>query len=104
MVIPNGIPAGLLRPVSAGRLAALRRVLAADEDTTMLFRVGRFDPAKRWLMVVDVAVRLKEMGHRVVFPLRRGSRGTATRCWRTPGRRCSRSPTSAVRRIPGIKR
>jgi glycosyltransferase involved in cell wall biosynthesis len=35
----------------------------------VLFKVGRFDPAKRWLMAVEAAAQLKAEGHRVVFPM-----------------------------------
>ena len=38
----------------------------------MLFKVGRFDPAKRWLMAVEAAALLKSRGYPVVFPLRGG--------------------------------
>ena len=38
----------------------------------MLFKVGRFDPAKRWLMAVEAAAKIKAEGHCVVFPLRGG--------------------------------
>lgn len=37
-----------------------------------LSKVGRFDPAKRWLMAMDAAAQLKAEGFRVVFPMRGG--------------------------------
>lgn len=72
LVIPNGIPGDLLEPVDMGQVAALKQALSLDEDTLMLFKVGRFDPAKRWLMAVEAAATLKAEGYRVVFPMRGG--------------------------------
>ncbi|GBD07897.1 D-inositol-3-phosphate glycosyltransferase [Candidatus Thermoflexus japonica] len=72
LVIPNGIPSALLEPVSPERISALRQALGIDERTILLFKAGRFDPAKRWLLAVEAAARLKAMGYRVVFPLRGG--------------------------------
>jgi glycosyltransferase involved in cell wall biosynthesis len=72
LVIPNGIPSALLEPVPRERISALHQALGVDERTVMLFKVGRFDPAKRWLLAVEAAARLKAMGYRVVFPLRGG--------------------------------
>ncbi|MDT8304386.1 MAG: glycosyltransferase [Anaerolineae bacterium] len=72
LVIPNGIPAELLETVAPAAVEALCKTLRFDDDTVLLFKVGRFDPAKRWLMAVEAAARLKEAGHRVVFPLRGG--------------------------------
>ncbi|MCP4426934.1 MAG: glycosyltransferase [Chloroflexi bacterium] len=72
LVIPNGIPADLLKPVNKKQALALRAALAPDDNSIMLFKVGRFDPAKRWLMAIEAAARLKAAGHRVVFSLRGG--------------------------------
>ncbi|NNE34734.1 MAG: glycosyltransferase family 4 protein, partial [Rhodothermales bacterium] len=71
LVIPNGIPGDLLRRVGQTRVAQLRKTLHAQE-AVLLFKVGRFDPAKRWLMAVDAAARLKNSGQRVVFVMRGG--------------------------------
>jgi alpha-amylase len=38
----------------------------------MLFKAGRFDPAKRWLMAIEAAAQLKEQGFPVAFALRGG--------------------------------
>ncbi len=72
LVIPNGIPAEDLEPVDRQQIVSLRETLGADRQTVMLFKVGRFDPAKRWLMAVEVAAQLKSRGYRVAFPLRGG--------------------------------
>jgi hypothetical protein len=47
LVIPNGIPAMLLEPVDPEFGRALRHILDPDEKALFLFKVGRFDPAKR---------------------------------------------------------
>ncbi|MBI4279771.1 MAG: glycosyltransferase family 4 protein [Armatimonadetes bacterium] len=72
LVIPNGIPSDLLRPVKPQQVAALRQALGVNGDGVMLFKAGRFDPAKRWIMAVEAAAQLKAAGHRVIFPLRGG--------------------------------
>lgn len=69
LVIPNGIPARLLGPVNAELVARLRNLYA---DSLLLFKIGRFDPDKRWMMAVEAAARLKERGQRLAFPLRGG--------------------------------
>ena len=69
LVIPNGIPARLLGPVD-GDLAGRVRDLYAD--ALLLFKIGRFDPDKRWMMAVEAAARLKDRGVRVAFPVRGG--------------------------------
>jgi alpha-amylase len=65
VVIPNGIPSELLTRVDARQANALRRALDPSGDRILLFKAGRFDPAKRWLMAVEAAARLKERGHPV---------------------------------------
>jgi glycosyltransferase involved in cell wall biosynthesis len=69
LVIPNGIPERLLGPVDAELAARLRNLYAGS---LFLFKIGRFDPDKRWMMAVEAAARLKERGQHVVFPLRGG--------------------------------
>ena len=69
IVIPNGIPANLLEPVSEEHVKALRRILDPTGDSVMLFKVGRFDPAIWWIMAVEAAARLKARDVPVVFPL-----------------------------------
>jgi alpha-amylase len=64
IVIPNGIPSRLLAPVEPDDVAALRESIDPRGDRIILFKVGRFDPAKRWLMAVEATARLKEWGHR----------------------------------------
>jgi glycosyltransferase involved in cell wall biosynthesis len=59
----------MLKPVSKKTVAKLRGALGGD---LVLFKIGRWDPAKRWLMAVEATARLKNLGIRVVFPVRGG--------------------------------
>ena len=72
LVIPNGIPTSLLAPVDNAQVEDLRDTFNIKNEGLMLFKVGRFDPAKRWIMAVEAAAQLKAGGRRVVFPLRGG--------------------------------
>lgn len=72
LVIPNGIPAEDLIPVDPLQTASVRQALGADDGTVLLVKVGRFDPAKRWLMAVDAAGLVKARGHRMAFVMRGG--------------------------------
>ena len=72
LVIPNGIPQHLLNSVPEADVTQVRDALNADADTILLFKVGRFDPAKRWLSAIDAAAQLKSRGLPVVFLLSGG--------------------------------
>jgi len=69
LVIPNGIPARAVGPVDEVAVARVREVLGGRP---LLFKIGRFDPDKRWNMAVEAVARLKAMGMRPVFPMRGG--------------------------------
>jgi glycosyltransferase involved in cell wall biosynthesis len=69
LVIPNGIPDRFLLPANAEDVAALREGVAG---TPLLFKIGRFDPDKRWMMAVEAAARLKERGYPVKLVVRGG--------------------------------
>ncbi|GAC1395041.1 MAG: hypothetical protein NVSMB65_13880 [Chloroflexota bacterium] len=71
LVIPNGIPARLLAAGNAagGGSDVLRAIFP---DRLLLFKIGRFDPDKRWLMAVEAVARLKEAGQAVVLLARGG--------------------------------
>ena len=69
IVIPNGIPREAIvdsDPQSVSELTA-----AADAEY-LWFKIGRFDPDKRWLMAVSAAALLKRMGRRVKLLVRGG--------------------------------
>lgn len=69
LVIPNGIPRRALDPVDESAVANVRATLKGDP---LLFKIGRFDPDKRWNMAVETVARLKGMGMRPVLPIRGG--------------------------------
>ncbi|CAA9276945.1 MAG: hypothetical protein AVDCRST_MAG77-3514 [uncultured Chloroflexi bacterium] len=69
LVIPNGIPNRFLDPVDQKQVAALKKAVGG---TPFLFKIGRFDPDKRWVMAVEAAARLKERGLPVKLLIRGG--------------------------------
>lgn len=71
VVIPNGISKKALTPPRPDAVAALKEGGVGD---LFLFKIGRFDPDKRWLMAISAAARLKRQGVRVRM-LIRGDRG-----------------------------
>jgi len=72
LVLPNGIPESFLDPIPKTKTDALRSALDPDGEALLLFKAGRFDPAKRWLMAVEAAAQLKAKGHTVAFPFTGG--------------------------------
>ena len=82
LVIPNGIPNRFLASVERKQATELRRVLAGGSPTSgiagqrdpgfFLFKIGRFDPDKRWIMAVEAAARLKDRGLPVKLLIRGG--------------------------------
>jgi glycosyltransferase involved in cell wall biosynthesis len=69
VVIPNGIPRSSIQDADPGLVADLRAAAAADH---LCFKIGRFDPDKRWLMAVSAAAYLKRHGRRVRLLMRGG--------------------------------
>ncbi|MCL5035819.1 MAG: glycosyltransferase [Chloroflexi bacterium] len=69
LVIPNGIPRRMLKPVDPGMVKALK---ALYNDKDLLVKVGRYDPDKRWLMAVSAVSELKKMGKKVQLVVRGG--------------------------------
>jgi glycosyltransferase involved in cell wall biosynthesis len=73
LVIPNGIPSRYLEPVDSGQVGALRAIMQrGNPDRLFLFKIGRFDPDKRWLMAVEAVARLKYSGQPVAMVIRGG--------------------------------
>lgn len=68
-VVPNGIPSTWLAPVRRQLSASLGY---AFRDRTVLVKVARWDPDKRWIMAVDAVARLKALGRRPLFLVRGG--------------------------------
>ena len=69
IVIPNGIPRSSIVDADPLAVAELRAAAAADH---FFFKVGRFDPDKRWLMAVSATAYLKRHGNRVKLLIRGG--------------------------------
>ena len=69
VVIPNGIPRSSIADPDPNVVAELRAAAAADH---FCFKIGRFDPDKRWLMAVSAAAYLKRRGFRVKLLMRGG--------------------------------
>ncbi|MSQ43171.1 MAG: glycosyltransferase family 1 protein [Chloroflexi bacterium] len=69
LVIPNGIPDRFLAPPDHHLTEAIRQGVGGSP---FLFKIGRFDPDKRWMQAVEAAVRLKRSGHRVRLVVRGG--------------------------------
>ena len=73
LVIPNGIPTRHLTPVDAKDVKRLREIgQQGDPARLFLFKIGRFDPDKRWIMAVEAVARLKHSGHPVTLFVRGG--------------------------------
>ncbi len=69
LVIPNGIPDRFLAAPDKRAVAALKE---GAHGSPLLFKIGRFDPDKRWIMAVEAVARLKERGFPVKILLRGG--------------------------------
>jgi glycosyltransferase involved in cell wall biosynthesis len=69
LVIPNGIPRRALDPVDEDTVMRVRAIL---NGSPLLFKIGRFDPDKRWNMAVEAVARLKGLGMCPVMPIRGG--------------------------------
>lgn len=73
LVIPNGIPTRHLTPVDPMDVQKLRKIgQQGDPRRLFLFKIGRFDPDKRWIMAIDAVARLKYSGHPVTLFVRGG--------------------------------
>ncbi|TAN32062.1 glycosyltransferase [bacterium] len=69
IVIRNGIPRSSIQNAGAEAVAELKAAAGADH---FCFKIGRFDPDKRWLMAVSAAGQLKRSGHCVKLLMRGG--------------------------------
>jgi glycosyltransferase involved in cell wall biosynthesis len=73
LVIPNGIPTRHLNPVNEDAAKRLREIARqGDPRRLFLFKIGRFDPDKRWIMAVEAVARLKHSGYPVTLYVRGG--------------------------------
>jgi glycosyltransferase involved in cell wall biosynthesis len=69
IVIPNGIPRESIVDPDTAVVTAVRAASGADH---FWFKIGRFDPDKRWLMAVTAAAELKRRGKAVKLVMRGG--------------------------------
>ena len=69
IVIPNGIPRASIQDADPDAVADLKLAAAADH---FCFKIGRFDPDKRWLMAVSAVAYIKRHGKRVRLLMRGG--------------------------------
>ena len=69
IVIPNGIPKEAIVDPDP---AAVAEVRAAPRVDHLWFKIGRFDPDKRWLMAVSAAALMKHRGESVKLVIRGG--------------------------------
>jgi glycosyltransferase involved in cell wall biosynthesis len=72
LVIPNGIPEDLLRPVNE---EAADRAKASLNGDPLLLKVARWDPGKAWMQSIEAAALLKSQGRHPVFIARGGMEG-----------------------------
>jgi glycosyltransferase involved in cell wall biosynthesis len=69
LVIPNGIPERLLRPLSRRRVARLR---PPASGRALLFKMARWEPEKGWNQALDAVDELRRRGRRVTLVARSG--------------------------------
>ena len=72
LTVPNGIPDRMLRAPQQKNVRAMKKALAAHGRDIAVFKIGRFDPDKRWVMAVDAVGMLRERGVRPLFLMRGG--------------------------------
>jgi glycosyltransferase involved in cell wall biosynthesis len=69
LVIPNGLSADTFAPPAADAVAAFRH---RCRDRTVVAKVARWDPDKRWLLTIDTMAAMKHQGWNPLFLARGG--------------------------------
>jgi glycosyltransferase involved in cell wall biosynthesis len=97
LVVPNGLSGEAFDPIPGGACAALRRQF---RDRTMIVKMARWDPDKRWLSAVKIVAAMKRAGWRPLLIARGGAESHGAevfaamsahglervdRMWRRPG-------------------
>jgi glycosyltransferase involved in cell wall biosynthesis len=110
LVIPNGLPSDAFEPPDRSACAAFRRRF---RDRTVVAKMARWDPGKRWLASVEIAAAMKRAGWRPLLIARGGSESHGAevlaameahglqridREWRAPG---ARGLLEALREVDG---
>jgi glycosyltransferase involved in cell wall biosynthesis len=75
IVIPNGIPRESIADADPQTMTELRSAAGTEH---FWFKIGRFDPDKRWLMAVTAAALMKRRGHSVKLLIRGGRESHGT--------------------------
>jgi glycosyltransferase involved in cell wall biosynthesis len=70
LVVPNGLPSEAFDPLPGAACAALRRQF---KDRTVVVKVARWDPDKRWLSAVAIVAAMKRAGWRPLLLARGGA-------------------------------
>jgi glycosyltransferase involved in cell wall biosynthesis len=70
IVIPNGLSADAFLPPDRAGVAELQRRL---RGRTVIAKMARFDPDKRWLGALEIVCALKRQGHRPLLIARGGA-------------------------------
>lgn len=69
LVIPNGVADWWLEPPDQTKVASIRR---SAQGRTLLVKIARFDPDKRWLTAIHTVAELKRTGTPVRLVMRGG--------------------------------
>ena len=69
LVIPNGLPPDCFQPPDRKAVAAIRGRL---RDRTVLAKMARWDPDKRWLAAIELVAEMKQQGWRPLLVARGG--------------------------------
>lgn len=69
MVVPNGIPRASIVDADTAAVDQVRSAVGADH---FWFKIGRFDPDKRWLMAISAVAHMKRRGQSVKLLMRGG--------------------------------
>jgi len=70
LVIPNGIPQRLFSYQTENKADMVRERIGGDY---FMFKIGRWDPDKRWNMAIEAAAQLKSMGLKPRMLIRGGA-------------------------------
>ncbi len=70
LVVPNGLSAEAFQPLPRGACAALRRCFS---DRTVVVKMARWDPDKRWIAAVETVAEMKSAGWRPLLIARGGA-------------------------------
>ena len=70
LVVPNGLSGEAFEPIPSGPHVALRRQF---RDRTVVVKMARWDPDKRWLSAVEIVAAMKHAGWRPVLIARGGA-------------------------------